>query len=552
MIQTDSLSYDLIKRVAYWRDIMMKEALLDEARFLHESGKHDKAIEIYRDILKFDPDCEEALYRSAMILAESEDYQSAVQHLKHLLLINNSDPRILLSLANVYSFMHAFSDAYETLQIVIKQHPDYAPGFHNLGVYFYRSKQWQAAIDAFKAAIEKKADYVDAYYHLGLIYLGLQQFLQSQQYFQSVHHLDATHVGARFHLGCIYLKSHEIEPALALFQQLHEEHPFHFETLVNMSHCYLAINDMKKAYALLRKAIILSPDDTQVLFNLGVCSYYQREVDAAIYYYQAVLEKEYSNVQARYNLALLYLDQKQDQDAALHLQILTDITPDFEEAIYLLNALKGTGSIKAAPRKFLISLFDQYAAHYDIHMKELKCSVPTKIHELYKTHAGHACKKSIIVDLGVGTGAVGELLYSYASKLIGVDLSKEMLHKARIKNRYSELHQDDILHFLQHTLKNDFADCIVAADSLTYIGDLSSIVQAVAAKLTHSGLFIFNIEKLEQGDYSLQPSGRFSHAATYIESLLKHAFIILDDSLTELRYHNDVPQYGLIYVACKQ
>lgn len=531
----------------------MKQLKLEEARVLHEAGKHAAATVIYREVLEEEPACEEALYRLAIILAESGDYADSVLYLQRLLLLNQTDPRILLSLANVYTFMQAPKETYTTLKKLIEQFPDYAPAYHNLGVYFYRRKEWQPALDAFLLAISKQSNYVDAYYHLGLLCFTLQRFHECRQYFHAVLQLDSLHVGARFHLACVHLKANEIDQALALFQRLHDEHPYHFETLVNMSHCYLAKNELEQAVEVLEKATFLSPSDTQVLFNLGVISYHQHQIDRAIRYYELVLENQHDDISARYNLALIYLDCSKVSEAAAHLQLLTQIAPEFEQAHYLLEALSGNETITAAPASFVTTLFDQYAPYYDAHMAALQCAVPERIHEHYLRYMGHEADSVVVLDLGVGTGKLGELLKPYASKLIGVDMSSQMLNKARIKNIYAALHQDDIVRYLQYEVSLQSIDCIVAADSLLYIGDLAALIEAVACALKPGAYFIFNVEKADDGQYHLESSGRFSHSAEYIDALLvAHQFEIRHFEEQVLRHQHDTPVMGYLYVTSRK
>jgi len=46
-----------------------------------------------------------------------------------------------------------------------------------------------------------------------------------------------------------------------------------------------------------------------------------------------------------------------------------------------------------------------------------------------------------VIDLGCGTGLVGERFRDIAGKLIGIDVSINMIHKAKKKNIYDELYE---------------------------------------------------------------------------------------------------------------
>jgi len=437
---------------------------------------------------------------------------------------------------------------FTTLTELISQFPDDASLYYSLGIDYYRKKSWKNAASAFKTAIHKKADYVDAYYHLGLAYFYLNVFTESKICFDAVLQFNKTHMGARFYLGCVYLATAQIDAAFSLFYALHRDYPYHFETQVNLSHCYLAKADITHARLLLESALKLSPTDTQVLFNLGVLAFHQNRLSEAMNYYQSVLEISYDDVAARYNLALSYLNSGLSSEAQTHLQLLSTIAPAFEPAQYLLQALLKDSAVKSAPVAFVSMLFDQYAIHYDAHMSLLHYSVPDKLYALFKQHVTFHQPLDCVIDLGAGTGKMGELLAAHTKRLIGVDVSSAMLEVARAKLIYTELHQDDLTRYLQFDIEKEAADCIVAADSLVYVGDLSTLMQAVASALKPGGYFLFNVEKAEGGQYQLQPTGRFTHAASYIHELLNHAFLIVHEEEVVLRYQDETPVIGYVYL----
>jgi predicted TPR repeat methyltransferase len=61
-------------------------------------------------------------------------------------------------------------------------------------------------------------------------------------------------------------------------------------------------------------------------------------------------------------------------------------------------------------------------------------------------------------------------------------------------------------------------DLIVAADALVYIGDLAPLFAAVVTALTSDGLFAFSVETREDDGFKLQPTMRFAHSRSYVET----------------------------------
>jgi predicted TPR repeat methyltransferase len=130
-----------------------------------------------------------------------------------------------------------------------------------------------------------------------------------------------------------------------------------------------------------------------------------------------------------------------------------------------------------------------------------------------------------ILDLGCGTGLMGEALRPLKRTLIGVDLSAEMLEKARARGIYDRLSRGDLIELLEQ--QEPAFDLVVAADVFNYLGDLSRVFAGVQTALRTGGLFCFSVEAAEQGDFALRPTSRYVHSADYLRRLAeRHQFIV--------------------------
>lgn len=185
-------------------------------------------------------------------------------------------------------------------------------------------------------------------------------------------------------------------------------------------------------------------------------------------------------------------------------------------AEYLLSALRPENGLKPIPKNFVADLFDEYADSFDEHLVDtLKYDAPSKLMGLLNPSSNGEFE---LLDMGCGTGLMGRLLKPYAKKIIGIDLSKEMLARAKLTGAYDELFAEDIFEFLNKC--SDQFDLVVAADVFIYIGELSNIFMALSRIVKVGGLFCFSVEKNVTGEFSLSPKTlRYSHAKGYIEML---------------------------------
>jgi predicted TPR repeat methyltransferase len=97
-----------------------------------------------------------------------------------------------------------------------------------------------------------------------------------------------------------------------------------------------------------------------------------------------------------------------------------------------------------------------------------------------------------------------------------------MIAKARERGGYDRLVVADALAMLGREPPGSF-DLIVAADALVYVGDLARLFAAVGSALTLDGLFAFSVETREGDGFKLEPTMRFAHSQSYVETTAREA-----------------------------
>lgn len=254
-------------------------------------------------------------------------------------------------------------------------------------------------------------------------------------------------------------------------------------------------------------------------------------------------------------VTLLGFGMRRHADAEHSLRRAMALGVDRESVLYLLAAIgalrPGEPAPAASPRSYVEGLFDRYAGFFDAHLTgTLRYRVPTLI--------GAALLRTIepkpvhdVVDLGCGTGLCGATLRTVARHLAGVDLSEGMLEQARRRRLYDELIRADLVDHLR--ARPGAIDVTVAADVLTYLGDLRPVWAGVALALRACGVFAFSIETHDgAGDHALQLTHRFAHAPAYVESLARqHGFAVVESQPAWLREDSTGPVGGAIYVVRK-
>ena len=203
----------------------------------------------------------------------------------------------------------------------------------------------------------------------------------------------------------------------------------------------------------------------------------------------------------------------------------------------------------APPSAFVEALFDQYAPNFDTALVEkLGYRVPQYLDEAIRAVPGAGRRFRLALDLGCGTGLMGERLRPIVERLEGFDISAEMLRKAERKGVYDHLGKADLQQF---AYTGTAPDLVTAADVFMYVGALETIVATVAGLLGVDGLFAFSVEKLDAaGGFALQPSRRYAHSEPYVRAVLAgNGFSVLSLEERVIRQDRREPVAGLIVVA---
>lgn len=182
------------------------------------------------------------------------------------------------------------------------------------------------------------------------------------------------------------------------------------------------------------------------------------------------------------------------------------------------DLLRGVPVAESMPPAFVELLFDQYAPRFERALVgRLNYRGPELLLAALQaqgfTRARHA------LDLGCGTGLMGEVVRPFCSLLDGYDISAGMLAEAAGKGVYDTLEKRDIAELAAILPRHDL---IVAADVFIYLGALEQVIGWCAGALAPGGHLAFTVE-LGEAPVQLRESRRFAHSRGYVTGLLAEA-----------------------------
>lgn len=351
--------------------------------------------------------------------------------------------------------------------------------------------------------------------------------------------------------GLAHLVKGEPEPAAACFGTVLAIDPNHAEAHYSLGNALLMRGRQVDAIAEYQKVLMLRPNSPWAYNNIGTALRRMEKFNEAIEFHKKAVDLAPDSVELLTHFANALKEAGREADAIDILNRIIELDPKHETAIHLLNALRGMNTDRPSA-EYITNTFDSYAPNFDHHLTEkLEYHCPRLLKEVLSRFAGE--KALEILDLGCGTGLMGMELKSLAERLVGVDLSPQMIARAATRALYDELIVEDLCEFLARAPSDAF-DLVSAADVLNYLGNLAPVFAGTHRVLRPGGLVLFSIECLRESgkDFKLGKSGRYMHAAPYISQLaLTTGFTALSIEEAELRKEKGQPVAGQLFLLRK-
>lgn len=220
------------------------------------------------------------------------------------------------------------------------------------------------------------------------------------------------------------------------------------------------------------------------------------------------------------------------------------LNPDDAEVRHLLTSLRDETPPERVPDECIRQLYQRFASFYESNMcGELGYEGPQHLTAVIDQVLAER-RGLRVLDLGCGTGLAGLAVHSRADRLVGVDLSAEMVEQAARRGIYDELHTAEVSHWLQHT--SETFDLIIACDTFIYFGDLSPVLRLAAGRLREHGVIAFSVERAESGEHRLTDNGRYVHHRTHVDAAARSAGLgVCCDREAFLRMEYGSPVDGL-------
>ena len=338
-----------------------------------------------------------------------------------------------------------------------------------------------------------------------------------------------------------------LDKALESYQKAIQLNPKNAVVFVNYGQALQSLGRLDEALDNYEKSIQLKSDYTVAYLSKGNALRALGKTDEALESYGKALRLKPDYIEAYNNRGIVFQDLGKLDDALKDYEKILDLNPGHLPTQHIVNSLRGYDS-KSAPKEYVEEFFDSYANDFEQNLVEkLGYKMPTSLKKALIDRKLAPKKFNKAVDLGCGTGLVGIEFRDLVDTFVGIDLSIEMLRKAKEKNIYDKLVTDELVSGLNKINAN--FDLFISADVFIYVGDLVALFEAVARYANNGALFIFSTEHMPGNHYKLQKTGRFAHSKDYITLIAKNFSFQLDYfEKCNLRKENNKWIVGGLYI----
>lgn len=353
--------------------------------------------------------------------------------------------------------------------------------------------------------------------------------------------------------GACHTELRQFDEAINSFKRALKLDPNSVSSQKNLMIAYRAASafseesgDIEEAKVYYEAVLEIGPTNSASWLDFGVFLARTGYRDQAIEAFINAAKHDPKNALAHHNLGSVYQELGRFEEASGAYTKALEIDPNLDTSKHMVAALSADVTTKI-PAQHVMDLFDNFAPTFEKKLvKDLNYQIPNLIAEVLQ-HEFVSLAEAKILDLGCGTGLVGEAFRGKISGIDGVDISEKMIEEASKKNIYQSLARDDITnHLTRMTLDYDF---YIAADVFVYVGCLKEIFSQLKVHARKSSHLVFSTEHELESDIGINKMGRYTHSTFYIETLCEQFdFKMYWFDLVDLRKERGTTVSGGLYI----
>jgi len=327
--------------------------MIGQVKEQYRQGNLTGAETLCREILKHEPNSDEAFYFLGLISLQRKEYNSAREYFQKALYYNpksadalnnlgiilqNSgqpaeavgryeeavrlQPNFVLAYFNMGSALQAMGNlpgAEECFQKIISLNPQFTEAYLRLGFLSQRRGEFAKAVTYYKKAIVLNPYSVESHYMLAMTFQEQGATQKAIELYRKTIALDPLHIDAYNNLGVAFQNQKQFEQAIQCFQKALELNPEYAQSYNNLGNTFRDLGEWDRAIESYENAVKIKPEYSLAYYNLGNILYYQGRSNEAVVSYTRAVEADPHFVTARWAKCMSQLPIVYDDEKSIHI-----------------------------------------------------------------------------------------------------------------------------------------------------------------------------------------------------------------------------------------
>jgi predicted O-linked N-acetylglucosamine transferase (SPINDLY family) len=304
----------------------------DRALAFHRGGRLSEAEEMYRKILKAQPNHWDSLHFLGVIHHQRGEYEEAVHQIDAALKINPKIAAPYRTRGVALQMLKRFDEAVASHDQAISLAPDDASNFYNRGNALQELKRFNDAVASYDQAITLKPDYAGAFYNRGNALLELMRIDEALASYNQAITLKPDHANAFSNRGVALQKLKRFDEAVASYDRAIALATDDASTFYNRGAALQELKRFEEAVASYDRAITLKPGYASTFFNRGNALHALNRFDEALASYDHAITLTPDYAEAFNNRGVTLKDSNRIDEALASYDKAIALKPDYADA----------------------------------------------------------------------------------------------------------------------------------------------------------------------------------------------------------------------------
>ena len=217
------------------KDLIWIVQAMEDAKKFFEEKKYEKAEEIYKKILKLNPENYPVLIQYGTLLRERKEIEEAIKIFQRAIILN----------------------------------PEFVHAHFNIGTIYYEKKDFKKAEEKFLKLLELIPTFSEPYYYLIRIYLIKNDLNSAENILKKAEENINKDANFYFFEGLFWAQKEDFKKAILLFEKTIEMEPSYFDAKFNLAQSYYKIGKVQEALKFYEDSLKLNPNFAQIYLIIG-------------------------------------------------------------------------------------------------------------------------------------------------------------------------------------------------------------------------------------------------------------------------------------------